>query len=51
MKFYTGPEDLKDVIERYIVIGNDMAVYYLNNRKVSITNFTEEQREEIEIKK
>lgn len=47
MKFYTGPEDLKDVIERYIVIGNDMAVYYLNNRKVSITNFTEEQREEI----
>ena len=51
MKFYTGPEDLKDVIERYIVIGNDMAVYYLNNRKVSIPNFTEEQREEIEIKK
>ena len=47
MKFYTGPEDLKDVIERYIVIGNDMAVYYLNNRKVSIPNFTEEQREEI----
>lgn len=47
MKFYTGPEDLKDVIERYIVIGNDMAVYYLNNRKVSISNFTEEQREEI----
>ena len=46
MKFYTGPEDLKDVIERYIVIGNDMAVYYLNNRKVSIPNFTEEQREE-----
>lgn len=42
MKFYTGPEDLKDVIERYIVIGNDMAVYYLNNRKVSIPNFTEE---------
>ena len=47
MKFYTGPEDLKDVIERYIIIGNDMAVYYLNNRKVSIPNFTEEQREEI----
>ena len=46
MKFYTGPEDLKDVIERYIVMGNDMAVYYLNNRKVSIPNFTEEQREE-----
>ena len=48
MKFYTGPEDLKDVIERYIVIGNDMAVYYLNNRKVSIPNFTEEQREEFD---
>lgn len=47
MKFYTGPEDLKDVIERYIVIGNDMAVYYLNNRKVSIPNFTEEQIEKI----
>ncbi len=47
MKFYTGPEDLKDVIERYIVIENDMTVYYLNNRKVYIPNFTEEQREEI----
>ena len=47
MKFYTGPEDLKEVIERSTVIGNDMAVYYLNNRKVSIPNFTEEQREEI----
>ena len=47
MKFYTGPEDLKDVIERYIVIGNDMAVYYLNNRKVSIPNFTEEQEKKL----
>ena len=47
MKFYTGPEDLKDVIERYIVIGNDMAVYYLNNRKVSIPNLLKNKEKKL----
>lgn len=47
MKFYTGPEDLKDVIGSYYVAGSNMAIFYLNHRVKTIPNFTEEQREEI----
>lgn len=30
MKYYEGPEELKDVIERYIVIRDYLKIFYLN---------------------
>ena len=47
MKFYTGPEELKDVIGSYCVVSNNMTVFYLNNRVEVIPNYTEEQEKEV----
>lgn len=47
MKFYTGPEELRDVIGRYHISGSSMFIFYLNNRVESISSFTEEQEKEV----
>lgn len=47
MKFYEGPEELKDVIEKYAVAGKNMVIFYLNNRVKTIQNYTEEEENQI----
>ena len=34
MKYYEGPEELKDVIESYIVIGDYLKIFYLNGESI-----------------
>lgn len=34
MKYYEGPEELKDVIECYIVIGDYLKIFYLNGESI-----------------
>ena len=47
MKFYTGPEELNDVIGSYCVTSDSMVIFYLNNRSEIICDYTEEQEKEI----
>ena len=47
MKFYTGPEELNDVIGSYCVTSDSMVIFYLNNRSEIIRDYTEEQEKEI----
>ena len=48
MKFYTGPEELSNVIKFYFTMGSNMAVFYLDDRIEHIFNYTEEQKQKVQ---
>lgn len=48
MKFYTGPEELSNVIKFYFIAGSNMAVFYLDDRIEHIFNYTEEQKQKVQ---
>ena len=48
MKFYTGPEELSNVIKFYFTMGSNMTVFYLDDRIEHIFNYTEEQKQKVQ---